>query len=121
VQGDVRWLAGVLIAPHGSLPDLRILFEKRRIRLRIVIVNYVVAPLVELRLDKESKPMGIASMGAVDQDFLESISGNLIERRISTTMRYAHSNDEAKRRAVQRLKSSDKTVTVVPRRAKIAV
>jgi len=40
---------------------------------------------------------------------------------ISTTMRYAHSNDEAKRRAVQRLKSSDKTVTVVPRRAKIAV
>jgi site-specific recombinase XerD len=40
---------------------------------------------------------------------------------ISTTMRYAHSNDEAKRRAVQRLKSSDKTVTVVPRRVKIAV
>jgi site-specific recombinase XerD len=27
---------------------------------------------------------------------------------ISTTMRYAHSNDEAKRRAVQRLKGSDK-------------
>jgi len=27
---------------------------------------------------------------------------------ISTTMRYAHSNDDAKRRAVQRLKSSDK-------------
>jgi hypothetical protein len=40
---------------------------------------------------------------------------------ISTTMRYAHSNDEAKRRAVQRLKGSDKTVTVVPRSAKIAV
>ena len=40
---------------------------------------------------------------------------------ISTTMRYAHSNDEAKRRAVQRLKSSDKTVAIVPRRAKIAV
>jgi len=40
---------------------------------------------------------------------------------ISTTMRYAHSNDEAKRRAVQRLKSSDKTVAIVPRKAKIAV
>jgi integrase len=40
---------------------------------------------------------------------------------ISTTMRYAHSNDETKRRAVQRLKSSDKTVAIVPRRAKIAV
>lgn len=40
---------------------------------------------------------------------------------ISTTLRYAHSNDEAKRRAVQRLKGSDKTVTTVPRKAKIAV
>jgi integrase len=40
---------------------------------------------------------------------------------ISTTMRYAHSNDEAKRRAVERLKSSDKTVAIVPRKAKIAV
>jgi integrase len=40
---------------------------------------------------------------------------------ITTTMRYAHSNDEAKRRAVQRLKSSDKTVAIVPRKAKIAV
>ena len=40
---------------------------------------------------------------------------------ISTTMRYAHSNDEAKRRAVQRLKSSDKTVAIVPRKPKIAV
>jgi len=40
---------------------------------------------------------------------------------ISTTMRYAHSNDEAKRRAVQRLRSSDKAVTMVPTKAKIAV
>jgi site-specific recombinase XerD len=40
---------------------------------------------------------------------------------ISTTMRYAHSNDEAKRRDVQRLKSSDKTVAVAPRQARIAV
>jgi len=40
---------------------------------------------------------------------------------ISTTMRYAHSNDEAKRRAVQKLRNSDKTVTVVPRKVKIAV
>ncbi len=40
---------------------------------------------------------------------------------ISTTMRYAHSNDEAKRRAVQRLPNGDKTVTIVPRTEKIAV
>jgi integrase len=40
---------------------------------------------------------------------------------ISVTMRYAHSNDEAKRRAVQRLGTSDKVVTIVPRRTKIAV
>jgi len=45
--------------------------------------------------------------------------------KISTTMRYAHSNDEARRRAVQRLRSeetsSDKTVAIVPPKAKIAV
>jgi site-specific recombinase XerD len=42
---------------------------------------------------------------------------------ISTTMRYAHSNDEANRRAVERLslKSSDKTVAIVPKKPKIAV
>ena len=41
---------------------------------------------------------------------------------INTTMRYAHSNDDAKRRAVSRLeKSSDKTVTVMARRRKKAV
>jgi integrase len=40
---------------------------------------------------------------------------------ISTTMRYAHSNDEAKRRAVQKLRNGDKRVTVVPRKVKIAV
>lgn len=40
---------------------------------------------------------------------------------ISTTMRYAHSDDEAKRRAVQKLRNGDKTVTVVPRKVKIAV
>jgi len=40
---------------------------------------------------------------------------------ISVTMRYAHSNDETKRRAVERLGTSDKIVTIVPRRAKIAV
>lgn len=33
---------------------------------------------------------------------------------ISTTMRYAHSNDDAKRRAVQKLSISDKIVTIVP-------
>jgi len=40
---------------------------------------------------------------------------------INCTMRYAHSNDDAKRRAVRRLRTSDKVVTVVPRRAKVAV
>jgi site-specific recombinase XerD len=39
---------------------------------------------------------------------------------ISTTLRYAHSNDDAKRRAVERLGTSDKGVTVVPRMAKKA-
>jgi integrase len=39
---------------------------------------------------------------------------------ISTTLRYAHSNDDAKRRAVSRLGTSDKVVTIVPRRAKKA-
>jgi integrase len=38
---------------------------------------------------------------------------------IVVTMRYAHSNDETKARAVEKLKSSDKTVTVLPRRRKI--
>lgn len=40
---------------------------------------------------------------------------------ISVTMRYAHSNDDAKRRAVQRLGTGDKVVTIVPRRAAVAV
>jgi len=39
---------------------------------------------------------------------------------ISTTLRYAHSNDDAKRRAVERLGTSDKIVTIVPRRVKRA-
>ena len=34
---------------------------------------------------------------------------------VSVTMRYAHSDDETKRRAVDRLPTSDKVVTVVPR------
>jgi integrase len=46
---------------------------------------------------------------------------------IKTTMRYAHSNDDAKRRAVQRLtrpakeNDRDKTGTVIPMKEKIAV
>jgi site-specific recombinase XerD len=41
---------------------------------------------------------------------------------IKTTMRYAHSNDEAKRQAVQRLdEKRDKNVTVLPKKEKIAV
>ena len=40
---------------------------------------------------------------------------------INCTMRYAHSNDEAKRRAVRRLRTSDKVVAIVERKAKVAV
>ena len=40
---------------------------------------------------------------------------------ISVTMRYAHSNDESKRRAVERLSSSDKVEAIVQRKTKIAV
>jgi integrase len=39
---------------------------------------------------------------------------------ISTTLRYAHSNEDAKRRAVAKLATSDKVVTVVPRVQKVA-
>jgi integrase len=39
---------------------------------------------------------------------------------INTTMRYAHSNHETKARAVSKLPTWDKTVTVVPRKAKTA-
>jgi site-specific recombinase XerD len=40
---------------------------------------------------------------------------------ISVTMRYAHTNDDAKRRAVERIGSNgDKIVAVVPRKAKAA-
>jgi site-specific recombinase XerD len=35
---------------------------------------------------------------------------------ISTTLRYAHSNDDAKRRAVAKLGTSDKIVAIVPRK-----
>lgn len=41
---------------------------------------------------------------------------------VTTTMRYAHSNDDAKRRAVSKLTgTSDKIVAIVPRRAKAAL
>ena len=40
---------------------------------------------------------------------------------ITVTMRYAHSNDETKARAVARLGTSDKVVTIVPRKQKVAV
>src|ERR1700751_3937380 len=39
---------------------------------------------------------------------------------VTVTMRYAHSNEEAKRRALIRLPTSDKVVTVVPRAGKKA-
>jgi integrase len=37
---------------------------------------------------------------------------------ITTTMRYAHSNHDAKARAVAKLPKRDKIVTVVPRKGK---
>ena len=40
---------------------------------------------------------------------------------INCTMRYAHSNDDAKRRAVRRLRTSDKVVAIVERKAKVEV
>ena len=49
-----------------------------------------------------------------------TVKGLLGHANISTTMRYAHSNDDAKRRAVNRLRS-DKIVTMPPQRAKKAV
>jgi integrase len=51
---------------------------------------------------------------------LVTVKDLLGHANISTTLRYAHSNDEAKRRAVEKLSTSDKIVTVVPRRAKKA-
>jgi len=52
---------------------------------------------------------------------LVTVKDLLGHANISTTMRYAHSNDEAKRLAVQRLSNSDRIVTIVPRTRKIAV
>ena len=40
---------------------------------------------------------------------------------INCTLRSAHSNDAAKRRAVDKRGTGDKVVTTVPRRAKVAV
>jgi integrase len=55
--------------------------------------------------------------GGVDIVTVKDLLGH---SNISTTLRYAHSNDEAKRRAVERLATSDKVVTIVPRRSKTA-
>jgi hypothetical protein len=58
------------------------------------------------------------------------VKGLLGHSDIKTTMRYAHSNDDAKRQAVERLNgtgdhadatSSEKTGTVVPMKKKVAV
>ena len=62
-------------------------------------------------------PHGLTRSG-VDMVTVKELLGHA---NVSVAMRYAHSNDETKRRAVERLGSSDKIVTIVPRRAKIAV
>lgn len=50
-----------------------------------------------------------------------SVKELLGHSNISTTMRYAHSNDDAKRRAVNRLSKGDNTVRIVPRTQRKAV
>jgi hypothetical protein len=44
-----------------------------------------------------------------------------IQAWLAVPLRYAHSNDDAKRRGVQRLRNSDRIVAIVPRTKKIAV
>jgi len=56
--------------------------------------------------------------GGVDIVTVKELLGH---SNISTRMRYAHSNDDAKRRAVDRFRSSDKIMAIVPWRAKITV
>jgi len=55
--------------------------------------------------------------GGVDIVTVKDLLGH---SNISTTLRYAHSNDDAKRRAVEGLVTGDKAVTIVPRRLKTA-
>ena len=55
--------------------------------------------------------------GGVDIVTVKDVLGH---SNISTTLRYAHSNDDAKRRAVEGLVTGDKAVTIVPRRLKTA-
>jgi hypothetical protein len=49
---------------------------------------------------------------------LIAITSGRVEEYISTTMRYAHSDNDTKARAVARLPSGKKIVTTVPRKAK---
>ena len=72
-------------------------------------------------LTKEDVRPGTGILRSLDPGAVVTVKDLLGHSDISTTMRYAHSNDEAKRRAVQKLRNSDKTVTVVPRKVKIAV
>jgi site-specific recombinase XerD len=74
-------------------------------------------------LPKTTRPMfrhTFASRLTRDGVDIVTVKELLGQANISTAMRYAHSNDDAKRRAVNRLRS-DKIVTMPSQRAKKAV
>jgi len=63
--------------------------------------------------------MDVASESPIFPRVRDEHLGHGVLRR--STLRYAHSNDDAKRRAVERIsRDGDKIVTVVPRTTKTA-